>query len=267
MGQIIKSLLYPFEGEGYVRDPGRLIANQTYAQIFTGAGTTGNFGNPAVFLRGEDTNPYYERSMFIDIVVDLRAYSFVTFTSASITMQASNISMDETAWGTDLRNGIALVSQRETVRDHTVNAINYHEIYEGAVNGTEYASRIGQAACIAAGNVTGNVTFTLNAAGISYLNSVKSKANLTGFALFGVVFGGQADNVTPTYLGVNNIHMFYTRNVRYMTLNYTTGTTGMQINVGDAWKDATGGLINVGDEWKGIDDIDLNVGDAWKNKA
>ena len=63
------------------------------------------------------------------------------------------------------------------------------------MSGVEYATRIPSTSI-----VTGNtVTFTFNATGLAYLNSVKNKANLPGYALFGIVWGGQVDNITPAW--------------------------------------------------------------------
>ena len=39
---------------------------------------------------------------------------------------------------------------------------------------------------------------------------------------------------------------------------------GIQLNIGDVWKDATGVQINIGDVWKTVTKMEINIGDVWK---
>lgn len=41
--------------------------------------------------------------------------------------------------------------------------------------------------------------------------------------------------------------------------------TNMQINIGDAWKDADAVKVNIGDAWKDVAAIKQNIGDVWKD--
>lgn len=54
------------------------------------------------------------------------------------------------------------------------------------------------------------------------------------------------------------------RLVGIYALYTTAGGTGMQINIGDAWKTVDAMQINIGDAWKSVDGVQINVGDAWK---
>jgi len=40
--------------------------------------------------------------------------------------------------------------------------------------------------------------------------------------------------------------------------------TGMQINIGDAWKSVAAVQINIGDAWKAVAGMQINIGDVWK---
>lgn len=44
---------------------------------------------------------------------------------------------------------------------------------------------------------------------------------------------------------------------------FTTGT-GLQVNIGDAWKSVDAMQINIGDAWKSVAGAQINIGDAWK---
>ena len=43
-----------------------------------------------------------------------------------------------------------------------------------------------------------------------------------------------------------------------------TSLTGLQINIGDVWKEVPAMQINIGDAWKAVAGIQLNIGDVWK---
>ena len=256
------TMMYPFYVNGYYREPAAYYTNGTYSQVFDGPGDSGNAGGPSLLLRTEDTNPYWERNSFIDMLIDLRAFKYATFTSAYITLQCSQF-FNENFWGNTSRDGIALVNQDESIRTTEVAAINYDAIHWGCVSGSEYASRISSTTLAA--SVGSNIQFTLNAAGINYLNTVKSKTYLKGYAALGIAWGGQADDIAPpSYPGINQAQLFRSGSNRSITVTFTIPSKHY-INIGDGWKQVAGGYVNVGDEWMGIDDIDINVGDVWKN--
>jgi len=56
----------------------------------------------------------------------------------------------------------------------------------------------------------------------------------------------------------------------YITITWTEGGgepapgKGLQVNVGDAWKQATMVQINIGDTWKTVTKMQINIGDSWK---
>jgi len=236
------------------------VGLETRTQMFSGKGAY--TGSTQVKLSANNSNPgYYERGEYGDFVFDLRAFKFVTFTAASMTFTSSSPSSYNFWPGNDNAGGMALVGQRETVRSETKSASNYQEIYQGAITpGLEYANRLPKSS-FGSGN---NMTFTYNAAGISYLNTVKSKSNLRGYALFGWVLGGIVDNVAPTWAAGS--HYVRPWGIYPIDINLTFNVSSAHyINIGDSWKQVTGGLLNVGDEWKMLDDIDINVGDVWKN--
>lgn len=44
-----------------------------------------------------------------------------------------------------------------------------------------------------------------------------------------------------------------------------TVQTGVNINIGDAWKSSTAMQINIGDSWKQVTGVKVNIGDSWKD--
>lgn len=45
---------------------------------------------------------------------------------------------------------------------------------------------------------------------------------------------------------------------------FTVAGTGLQLNIGDAWKVVDGVKVNIGDVWKPVEGIQINIGDSWK---
>lgn len=45
----------------------------------------------------------------------------------------------------------------------------------------------------------------------------------------------------------------------------SSASTGLQINIGDSWKEVSAMKINIGDSWKDVDGAQINIGDSWKN--
>lgn len=259
MGQI--QITAPNSGSGsppYSSYPYRSQTTASWAAIISGAGTNSSGGGEVNYNAfGGNFTTHRVTCM----CWDLRDLKFVTFTSASISFSSVGNGFAPTnRFSTDAAGGAALVSVNENYATLNGSASNYNAVYRG--RGTEYSSRILHSS-IPNNYNRYNYSYTLNASGLSYLNSVQTKSNFKGYAFFGIVLGGIVDNVTPT--AFNHVTL-QSISAMKLTLNFTDGSTGMQINVGDDWKDATGGFINVGDDWKPISDINLNVSDTWKNK-
>lgn len=68
----------------------------------------------------------------------------------------------------------------------------------------------------------------------------------------------QANYDAPSGTGTTNEYAIY---ALYET---EAGGTGMQINIGDAWKSIDAMQINIGDAWKAVAGAQINIGDAWK---
>lgn len=264
MGQIIITPSIGYSGNPpWIYSVGRSnwpSSTMLWSDLNTGVGTYSFPSQAWVIIdsRGSTyTNEYIQQAR-TEIALDLTNYGLVTFTSGYIDITPEGSIFNSAMWGNPTQDSLALCSQRETLRSKAASVSDYYEILYGAVLGSEFANRLSLA------SLTTDVSsrFTLNATAISYLNTVSSKSNLGGYAFFGILFGGVADNVAPTWTsGDMQVQL---KNVT-IVLNYTS--TGSYINVGDVWKEITGGYINVGNSWKSISEIDLNIGDTWKNNS
>ena len=84
--------------------------------------------------------------------------------------------------------------------------------------------------------------------------------------------GVRADITSPTYSGGSLIESLVTantaRDIMFEIYGSAAGggaTATVQLNIGDAWKDASGAMtINIGDAWKPVSGLQVNIGDAWK---
>jgi len=140
----------------------------------------------------------------------------------------------------------------------------YNAIYRG--RGTEYSTRK-PFSTVPHDHDRDPYSYTLNAAGLSYLNSVHTKPNYKGLAFMGVMLNGIITAApAPTIPGSGSgTHAFFQSTYNSVLTMNVTISSAHYINIGDSWKQVAGGLINVGDEWKSLNDLDLNVGDVWKN--
>lgn len=205
-------------------------------------------------LQTRATPGEWSRMSRIQVALDLTSYSSYTWTAATLEFTPSTVT-NQSPWGSSNRDSVALCGQRETIRGQNTSAQDYYEIYYGS-NTREFASRLP----ISGMSVGVKSTFTFNAAGIAYLNSVSSKPNFPGIAYFGMLFGGNVDSATPTWKSgfLATVRMDTT-----VVVNLTYASD-YKINVGNTWKDVTEVKVNVGDSWKDVSEINLNVGDNWK---
>ena len=199
-----------------------------------------------------------------DIVFDMSLLGLVTITDARLYFTTSTASIKTGVWGTVPRDSITLVSQKETVRSSAPDGDNYLAIYDGAINGTEL---VNTRLSLSGMSPSTRYHFELNAAGVAYLNTVLTKANLEVYALFGIVYGGMVDAVDPSPLSAGVDNLITLVDDIYFELDYTVAT-GCSINIADVWKDIIGAQLNVtGAAWKAVSDIKINVGDDWKDRA
>ena len=262
MGQIILSATNAGAGSPpYTSYPYRNVGTTSWSTLISSAGTHSSGGGEVNFNWYTGT---FNAHRVTCMCWDLTDLNFLTFTSAQIGFSSvGNGFAPVNQFSTDSAGGAALVSVNENYATLIGSASNYNAVYRGRT--TEYGtSRILHSA-IPNNYNRYNYSYTLNASGLSYLNSVKSKSLNKGYAFFGIILGGVVDGIAPS-ASSNHVTLQSIGSMK-LTLNYTTGTTGMQINVGDSWKDVAGASINVGDEWKPVSDIDINISDTWKNKA
>ena len=200
---------------------------------------------------------------FTDIVFDMSLLGLVTITAARFYFTTGYV-LHSGLWGTPLYDNLALVSQLETTRSNAPDGDNYLAIYDGAINGTEYGNNRLSLSGMSAATA---YSFTLNAAGVAYLNTILTKANLQKYAIFGITMGGVVDGVNPeplTYGSYNDVSL---SDDMYFELDYTTAS-GCAVNIADVWKDIVGAQINTtGAAWKAVSDIQTNVGEDWKDRA
>lgn len=236
---------------------------ESWASVIAANGTNG--GTPLVNYSYVDSTPGpqgFTSHRFADFVFDLSEYNLVTFTSAIVVLGVSLISMSfGNQFSTDAAGGLALIRADETQRGNSFAITNYQALIDGAAAHGEMANRFDYTEVSHQ-----SALFTLNATGLTYLNSVKSKSDMLNHAGFGVCFGGIVDSDTPTPPDAQGV-MQYQLSSCALSLNWTSPSP-VQINVGDVWKDAVGMQINqTGSAWQAVEDIDINVGDVWKDKA
>ena len=245
-----------------VADPG-----EAWATLRDGANTYGALnrsGGPLIDTGTTIGN--IKSNSAINIGINLTDYDLVTFTGATLEWECENSVTSTTLFATDAANGIALVGQRESVRGQNLNVTDYTEIMNAAVAGTEYATRIPWSGLPGAGG--GTETWTFNANGVAYLNSVHNKAYNAGYAYLGLCWGGIVDGLTPLSDGVNRTQRVDPKdnnNDMTLTLTYTHSAQPVQINIGDYLRVATGAKINISNAWKEVVEIKINIGDAWKD--
>lgn len=229
---------------------------EAYSTIISSAGNT--TGVPSVSLLV--TGGLYTFNKWIDVAIDLREYALVDFATANITSTPLN-SGAINMWSTSSYNSVGIINQRESVRGVNYDTdVDYRETYQSMAAGTDLFTDFPHSSLIVAG-VAHQFNFT--AAGLSYLNSVATKAYNPGYAYMSMVAGGQAANATPD-LGTSTggYHSFWATSPVFNA----TFTSPIKVNVGDVWRDVIGVQINqTGSAWRYGTDIKVNVGDAWKD--
>jgi hypothetical protein len=119
---------------------------------------------------------------------------------------------------------------------------------------------------------TGNSwTWTFNAPGLAYLNTVRHKSNYPKQVNFGLALVADVldNDPTPTNRDDRLTYIFYSQEDQGSGPEFSmTYDTSIRINIGDAWKSVEEVKVNVGDAWKDVtdmDDIQIQVGDDWKD--
>ena len=226
-----------------------------WSTIVNSVGTSAGVGVECRLLASSTSNQYSTNKNIIagfDLLNDIGRAGW-RITSGYIAMYMQYESSSGALWSTDSQRGIACIAIDESVKSGLT--VSTTEDYD--------ATRIPRSGLTAAGWKYWN----FNAAGLAYLNSVPHKAVKTGSAWFGFVFGGQADNVTPTWVSVKDEQfIFYDANdAGYEPRIYLEIEPLCKINIGDVWKNAWEAKINIGDTWKTVQEIQVNVGDVWKD--
>ena len=222
--------------------------------------TTGGSGRVGVETNGMPTNKYRKVSI-IQGVLDLRAYSMLTFTD--VVFAFSNFgrtSSDYQFWSDDNAGGLALTTQlNDGAARNLTSAITD---WPSAIGGTtEISTRIPFSTAPTGYGAGG---FTLNAAGVDYVNRSSQRADHPGYMFFSLVNGGIFDGTTPD-LWATDEECRWNIGTLVVTLTYTGSSQPIQINVGDVWKPVTSIQQNVsGSAWSDVTDVDINVSDVWK---
>jgi len=262
MGSVVKTVtgyngIIPDFCVGLFRDP---APDESWATIISSVGT--ELSSIHVLADGS-TSGLYTRYISCDIGFNLQDYSLLNVASATLAFRIASLS-GTNDWATEAQGGLALVGQRESTRGVNAAVSDATEIHYSAINTGDIANRINYSDL-----VDGTwITFTFNAAGIAYLNTLSTKTYNPGYAYFGVVFGGVVDGVTPAWNSAS-------RSVRFtdgivfpptLTLNFTEGNAVGQINIGDSWKPIVGAQINqTGLAWSYVSDLNLNISDVWRD--
>lgn len=244
---------------GLLRDPD---PHENWATIISSVGTA--LFSTHVLADGATTG-LYTRYCSCNIGFDLRDYSLLNVASATLSLKLSE-AYGSNDWATEAQGGLALVGQRESIRGVNAAVGDATEIYDSAVNTGDLANRVNYSDLVA----HTYITFTFNATGLAYLNSLSTKTYNPGYAYFGIVFGGVVDEVAPAWYYGNRVVRF-TDGIVFpptLTLTFTDGDAVGQINIGDSWKPIVSAQINQsGVGWNYVSDINLNIADTWKDVA
>jgi hypothetical protein len=163
----------------------------------------------------------------------------------------------------DANKGLVLTLMDESVKGSAnLGGTDYNAMFDDFTevsNAIPFSSIDGEA---------GDIVFTLNQAGLDYLDTVFDKANYPGNAYFGLAVVGDVRDVEPGGVGgslnysfkhVNDGSPFHPKfNMEYIEF------PEVYINIGDSWKEVLGMEINIGDSWKAVSDIEINIGDSWE---
>jgi hypothetical protein len=242
-------------------------ALETYAQITAGVGTHSGFASlptqPHVYLIKSNGDQYSHSKLGL-ISLDLRELAMVSFTAASITARINdvNYTAGDAMWQgvSDYDSVVVSGTNEDVIGVNWSQSVNYREICQGFGVIGDYSNRIGMGSFTAGVNST----WTLDASGLAYLNSVANKTYNPGYAFLSLVFGGQSSGVAPTVTNARRQDI----SLDWATAGYVslTFTSNIKINVGDVWKDVVSIEVNrTGTTWDYVVDLDLNVGDVWKD--
>jgi hypothetical protein len=185
-----------------------------------------------------------------------------TITAATIKLKAAGKDIGGVQpWPNDRGMGVGIVTLDESVKTSSaMGNADFQAIYQG---GRGEVSNILGYSTFNAGVVA---TWTLNAAGLAYLNYVWHKSLYKPIAYFGLMFGGEIDDLTPSWGNSADSYVLFdgAQDTSKPTLNITY-SPNTRINVGDSWKPIKEIYINIGDSWKVVDQLKTNIGDVWKD--
>jgi len=243
-------------------------AGANLSNIMHGAGNSMSSGGSGVALScyrdSGNTGNFYNAGR-IDIILDLRDYMML-FPISSAIMYGRVGSLP---YGVDsFRNiytnpdNVALVRSRETYSGASLpsHANHYYEIYYGGFSfGAMSATRH-----LFQNHVTGTwMAWTLNSAGLAYLNSVPTKSTYPGYAWFGLMFGNDIDGEGGLPWNNNMI-----REVQYdyilLRMTYNSTSPATRIKVGGAWHIVRSVQVKQNGVWKYVNTVDVKVG-TWKD--
>jgi hypothetical protein len=236
-----------------------------YATMLSAAGNGWGYadtpGQPHIYLVGGTSLGYnYLKSLYI--CLDLRGYNVVNFSSATFRF---NVNICDYAahllpWeGASTYDSVVMSGMNEDVKGATFSqTTDYKEINEGFGVHGDFSDR----KLFSTLNATGNFTWTMNATGLAYLNTVKNKTYNPGYAFLSMIFGGQSSGVAPTNATTSSQDVSFDFDTT--TVVTLTFTAPVQINVGDTWKEVIGIQQSISNAWKYTRLMELNIGDIWK---
>lgn len=256
-GYIRCTTRYTLPSPGYV----------SWSSITTGAGTGNGYesltSQPHLYISGY--NNLFSHVKYPTIALDLRGYRMVKFTAASVTLRIydhTDIDPSLLFWeDASTYDDVVISGMDERFKyDHFSTDLDHTAVGYGFGVLGDYSNRI------ALNSLTDGLsqTWTINAAGLAYLNTVHDKTVYDGYAYLSVLFGGMSSGVTPTYSGSRTQRVNF--DFAADTSISLTFDAPIQINVGDVWKEVVGVYINqTGSTWAYASDVNINVGDVWKD--
>lgn len=227
----------------------------------------------ATLLQGSVTDQWQQQhrgflSFDLSELATLSRYQKIT--AANVTMKLTQKSIGTyQPWPDDTYMGVVLAMQREQyMSTQNLNASSYSSVVFGNAS-MDIASNYLLYSSLSVGSVH---TFYLNSAAITYLNQAWTKTlDADGVydekVFFTMAFGGDAKIQQPTwggYDGTGAVIRFDGPSATTKPKLNLTFSDGLQINIGDTWKNVKDIYINIGDSWKKVDDIYINRSDIWK---
>lgn len=235
---------------------------ESFANLMHGAGNSMPSPNPVIgCVRLQNETDKYYTSYRIDCMFDLREFAMLEITDAlfyakvlSINNRNDNIHVNPDWFG--------LVRQRESLRGLNSNTANHYEGYWGGIN---YGAMSNTQHLVSSLVASTWYYWTLNSTGVTYLNTVNSKADLTGYAPFTLGFGNTLVDNEANATWTNNQVTIITFNAILLRLTYESSTPPASIEIGSNTKIIQAMQINVSGTWRYVAEMQINIGDVWKD--